>query len=183
MLLYPKFFGLDDLFVCDTNLRDGLLQDMSLGGGWTVGPRPCWYWLVADGHPAERRQARPGPAVRRRHRVGGEAAARRARAAARLREAKVKEQGLREHLVEHDHGEQDDPGRCCEVGIVQEEGGDPLVIAPHRAAEHVPQTVARRFVEPRRRRDVGPRSGHGSGGFFLRGFLRAFLRLSFRSEP
>lgn len=34
--MLARHLSLDDLFVCDTNLRDGLLQDMSLGGGWTA---------------------------------------------------------------------------------------------------------------------------------------------------
>jgi len=34
--MLAKHLELDHVFVCDTNLRDGLLQDMALGGGWTA---------------------------------------------------------------------------------------------------------------------------------------------------
>ncbi len=34
--MLAKHFSLESMFVCDTNLRDGLLHDMSVGGGWTA---------------------------------------------------------------------------------------------------------------------------------------------------
>ena len=34
--MLARHFSLDQIFVCDTNLRDGLLHDMALGGGWTA---------------------------------------------------------------------------------------------------------------------------------------------------
>jgi exopolyphosphatase/guanosine-5'-triphosphate,3'-diphosphate pyrophosphatase len=34
--MLAKHFSLPHLFVCDTNLRDGLLHDMAVGGSWTA---------------------------------------------------------------------------------------------------------------------------------------------------
>lgn len=34
--MLAQHFALPHVFVCDTNLRDGLLHDMALGGGWTA---------------------------------------------------------------------------------------------------------------------------------------------------
>ncbi len=34
--MLAKHFSLESVFVCDTNLRDGLLHDISVGGGWTA---------------------------------------------------------------------------------------------------------------------------------------------------
>lgn len=34
--MLAKHFSLDQIFVCDANLRDGLLHDMAMGGGWTA---------------------------------------------------------------------------------------------------------------------------------------------------
>lgn len=34
--MLAKQFSLDSLFVCDTNMRDGLLHDMAVGGSWTA---------------------------------------------------------------------------------------------------------------------------------------------------
>ena len=33
--LLAEYFQVDDLYVCDTNLRDGLLHDMAVGGTWS----------------------------------------------------------------------------------------------------------------------------------------------------
>jgi exopolyphosphatase/guanosine-5'-triphosphate,3'-diphosphate pyrophosphatase len=34
--MLAKHFSLEHLYVCDTNLRDGLLHDMAVGGSWTA---------------------------------------------------------------------------------------------------------------------------------------------------
>lgn len=34
--MLAKHFALSEVFICDTNLRDGLLHDMSVGGSWTA---------------------------------------------------------------------------------------------------------------------------------------------------
>lgn len=34
--MLAKHFSLEQVYVCDTNLRDGLLHDMSVGGHWTA---------------------------------------------------------------------------------------------------------------------------------------------------